>query len=102
MTQKFKLFLFDQNNSGGGFELDDKLCHRLVLEEVTEVYFDGVEDGRDCECCGDRWYGCEEVEHDNPLEYLQSLADMYGWTVPDVRIFYMDGSVAELFTRKPE
>ena len=25
-------YLFDQNNSGGSFVLNDKLCHRLFIE----------------------------------------------------------------------
>lgn len=69
---------FDQNNSGGKYHSDDKLCHRLIieadsLEEAEEkafdmgVYYDGCNDGRDCPCCGDRWYGPQEM--DFPYRY---------------------------------
>jgi len=62
-----KIYQFNQNNSGGSFDVDDKLCHRLFIEsddldkaisiaENLGVYFDGCENGVDCECCGDRWY----------------------------------------------
>tara|TARA_R110000851_G_scaffold125896_3_gene256969 strand:+ start:331 stop:726 length:396 start_codon:yes stop_codon:yes gene_type:complete len=56
-------YKFWQNNSGGGYvgshyvivEADgpDEANELAVKSEA--VYFDGVETGRDCECCGDRW-----------------------------------------------
>lgn len=56
---------YDQNNTGGWF--DDGMPLVLWVQAETEsdadaralalgVYFDGVEGGNDCECCGDRWY----------------------------------------------
>lgn len=55
-----------QNNSGGYFIVDEKVCHRLFIEATSEeeairkaeslgCYWDGVENGNDCSCCGDRW-----------------------------------------------
>lgn len=63
---------FTQNNSGGEWKFDDKLCHRLFIEARTKekatekailmgVYFDGVEEGQDCSCCGDRWSEPDEI-----------------------------------------
>lgn len=57
---------FSQNNSGGSLTEDNNLCHRLFIEarnvaKAKEkairlgVYFQGVDDGIDCSCCGDRW-----------------------------------------------
>lgn len=57
---------FNQNNSGGHFVVDDSLCHRLFIEaddkdeaiskaEELGCYWDGVDKGIDCPCCGDRW-----------------------------------------------
>lgn len=160
MTVEF--YEFSQNNSGGGFDVDDKLCHRLFIEaedsdsanEIAKtlgVYFDGVDKGDDCNCCGDRWseaYGPFDLErinangyevtvferrngdsaekrwkeqygnyaiHEEPRwvkktwrgytgkikfrnieEYAQFLTDEYGWTTPDTRIYYIDGTVAEI------
>lgn len=62
-----KFFEFSQNNTGGSFDVDDKLTHRVLIEADTAeeatakaeelgMYWDGVENGMDCECCGDRWY----------------------------------------------
>lgn len=70
--------MFDQNNSGGEFEVNDKLCHRIIIEEKSErlailkaeklgCYWNGCDDGIDCSCCGDRW-------SINPL-----LIDLDGW-----------------------
>lgn len=161
-------YCFDQNNSGGSFVVDDKVCHRLFIEansteeaiskaEDLGCYWNGVASGMDCPCCGDRWscywlnpvnlekYQTEgyrvsvfdgiyrntkkewenryrkyrvikEPEFDkgysvrsyvgaigfnNIEEYAQYLADEHGWTIPDARIYYSDGSVKEIFTEKP-
>jgi hypothetical protein len=32
--------------------------------------------------------------------YAQYMADEYGWTTPDVRIFYKNGEVKEIFIKK--
>lgn len=162
-----KFYEITQNNSGGTFVTNDKLCHRLFIEandqteakikaEYLGCYWDGVANGRDCPCCGDRWYGWfDKVNLDewkkegylvniydhytNPEElwykkyskytiveepkwrtsswggsksfegkiafpdirdYAQFLANEYGWTTPDARIYYKDGRIIEIFTDK--
>lgn len=127
---KTKWYQFDQNNSGGSFEVDEMLCHRLFIEapnlesaidhaESLGVYFDGVDKGWDCECCGDRWYkpwSDEGMEfpltcgqewntrkvtvYNTPKEYAQWYANNYGWTSPDARIFYLNGTVEEVFSNE--
>lgn len=65
--EKLKWFVFDQNNSGGRFVVNDKLDTRVFIQaknakeanylaETLGIYFNGVEDETDCDCCGDRWY----------------------------------------------
>ena len=60
-------FTFRQNNPGGKFELTDTIGHFVIVEAASAaeaderarrigLYFDGVDEGRDCPCCGDRWY----------------------------------------------
>lgn len=154
---------FAQNNSGGRFIVDDKVCHRLLIEaddkyeavsiaEDLGCYWDGVSDGIDCPCCGDRWDSdCDDIPIDkystegyrvhvygeicdktiarwnekygkyeqilpptfekgffsktysgkirmrNIEEYAQFMADEYGFTFPDARIYYKDGCVKEIF-----
>ena len=84
-------YQFDQNNSGGSFVIDDKLCHRLFIEadnyiEAEEkafdmgVYFDGCEKGLDCSCCGDRWYSGDELD-------LNSINEK-GYTVSEMKSGY--------------
>lgn len=150
-------FEFTQNNSGGSFTVNEKLCHRLFIEAPTPnvangiaedlgIYFDGCDEGSDCPCCGDRWYkagtpekiplyyggmskqeaeglskryGIEMRQRKKPTDgryfdgkrpfevvfptleiYAQYLADHYGWTKPDCRIFYASGRVVEIFSEK--
>lgn len=170
-----KFYEFSQNNSGGSFDVDSKLCHRLFIEatsvdeavskaENLGCYWNGVDNGMDCECCGDRWYpqsdhvdldnmnkrwkgyGVSEyltekskkdlsdadailelvsryqgsawieepkveikygsrvvtgkIRLDSIEQYAQILADLHGWTKPDCRIFYKDGSVKEVYSKK--
>lgn len=159
---------FDQNNSGGSFIVDDNVCHRLFIEATNEeeaiakaedlgCYWNGVANGIDCSCCGDRWtpyadeinllefatsgykvsaygkdrdsaiiewnkrYGKFKIISAPSLEnkiflsgvyvtgsicfadieeYAQFLADEYGWTTPDARIYYANGKVAEIHSSK--
>ncbi|MCY8493708.1 hypothetical protein [Bacillus inaquosorum] len=156
---------YTQNNSGGSFVTNDKLCHRLFIEatsyeeadtiaEGLGVYWNGVSEGIDCDCCGDRWEIADPVDLDrinkkgwevgvysniaspekeeewkarygnypihtapawsdyifrsytgkvafeNVEQYAQFLADEYGWTTPDARIFYKNGTVTEVFKNR--
>lgn len=62
-------FEFRQNNSGGSFVIDENAGISVVViieadtakdanecAESIGLYFDGCEKGRDCDCCGDRWF----------------------------------------------
>jgi len=97
--------MWSQNNSGGHFVVDDDLTWRVVIEsddyEQAEiyalgigVYYDGVDQGRDCSCCGDRWYEGSKLHYEDQtlVEYLQEYADDYGWENPSVIIHYADGT----------
>lgn len=157
-------YQFDQNNSGGFFITNEKVCHNLFIEadsvdeainkaEELGCYWDGVANGQDCPCCGDRWnrdyvntvpieryktegyavstydgihqdavsrwmekygeYECVshpvyeksfigqrftgKISFRNIEEYAQFLADEYGCTSPDARVYYKDGKVKEIF-----
>jgi hypothetical protein len=65
-----RLYRFMQNNSGGKFKAP---ALTLYVEaesavkanrEATEhgVYYDGVDNGLDCACCGDRWRKVDEFD----------------------------------------
>lgn len=118
---KTKFYEFNQNNSGGSFDTDEKLCHILFIEaenvqqankiaEGLGVYFNGCDNGIDCSCCGDRWYEADgyneinlnklskayKIEFNTIEDYAQCVADRYGWTNPDSRIFYLSGKINEI------
>jgi hypothetical protein len=167
-----QFYEISQNNSGGSFVINDKLCHRLFIEaesskQATRIaenlgcYWDGCASGMDCDCCGDRWHqpdtildfdnintrwGGYEVRHwlkddnvnkdvaiqnmkamypnadwlteptvdirygstrvfgrikvDSIELYAQILANLFGWTEPDARIFYKNGEVKEINSNK--
>ncbi len=79
-------YTFHQNNSGGSFVEDDNLKNMVIIEaadanEANEkaknlgIYFDGVIDERDCDCCGDRWYPASESDGTKrPESYGRTLA----------------------------
>lgn len=63
-----KWWHFSQNNSGGSFghDPDRGIGYSVFVEAHSAdeasaraqdigIYFDGVREGLDCECCGDRW-----------------------------------------------
>lgn len=106
-------FEYSQNNNGDRFVTDDDLAHRVFIEapslcmangkaQAIGIYFNGVEIGYDCECCGDRWYDPDELDisKDELVAYSQNLADKYGCTSPDAIIHYQDGTKQEIFTNK--
>lgn len=157
-----KFYEFTQNNSGGSFDVDENVCHRVIIEATSEedaiIKFKPMilNQSGSCPCCGDRWdeNGAEEIplskwkgkgyevgvyshykdaEHrwfklyghlprliepawgksiggskefkgkiyfDNIEQYCQYLADQYGWTIPDIRIFYADGTNIAIFSSK--
>jgi len=59
------IYSFDQNNSGGYYckpaqniivkDARDE-DHAIEIALAAGMYFNGVADGVDCDCCGDRWY----------------------------------------------
>ena len=74
-------YTFSQNNSGGYFIINKYLSQYVIIEANSAdeanskakgigVYFNGVEEGTDCDCCGDRWIEVYEGSAcDTPLIY---------------------------------
>ena len=57
-----RFYEYHQNNSGGDYIGPTRLIieapNYVVANEIAEkngVYWNGVRDGKDCPCCGDRW-----------------------------------------------
>lgn len=70
-----KWFHFHQNNSGGVMMGPiDIYVRAKSAEKANEkaekyggVYFHGCREGKDCSCCGDRWWRAEDYDaEDNP------------------------------------
>ena len=99
---------FRQNNSGGSFSGPaisviveaDSASEANDIAESKGVYFNGCDDGSDCECCGDRWYSVDErcamkvpSIYDTPLNEGHERSK---WAdhdeVPTAKVFYKNGS----------
>lgn len=101
---------FDQNNSGGHLHIDDRVCKHVIIEachasEANEraeglgIYFDGVENDRDCACCGDRWYQAwgqgkdeSQIHGHHPATYNEMFVEP-GEVF--CRVYYLDGRITE-------
>ncbi len=65
-----KFFSFSQNNSGGHFDVDENVCHRVVIEafdknHAISLFLPMIEcQSGSCSCCGDRWSpeNCNEIK----------------------------------------
>ncbi len=118
-------YLYDQNNPGGFFHENEKLCRKVIIEADLEseankkaeslgIYFNGVRDGIDRSCCGDRWYSPTEINFphigwDNEVfqditEYVNDLQKYSSCAFMKInaRIFYKNGDVQEFIHPKWE
>lgn len=107
-----KFFTFSQNNSGGSFDHDEKagIGHYVIIEANDEhdayeraerigLYFNGVSDGLDCDCCGDRWSNYVDPT-DKPMIYDTDVSDLkyetsYSWGIPSY-IHYANGTFKKI------
>lgn len=108
-------YTFYQNNSGGEFVVDVErgISHYVVIEapdrdesiiiaEGLGLYWNGVADGIDCECCGNRWdppwyYAGDAIPmvHSESVEKASRLSHyrfMHKGT-PEVFVHYLDGRI---------
>lgn len=104
-------YLFNQVNSGGFFVVDEKVTQNVIIEatsaddaniraETIGIYFDGVNQGEDCECCGDRWGKVSDDDGtDEPLLYDKPPEEHFPWFlkegVPYCRVYFLNGNVKE-------
>jgi hypothetical protein len=112
-TKQSKFYHFNQNNSGGSFTFSEGISVHVIIEALSTehaesraeeigLYFDGVSEGRDCGCCGDRWtrlYGDEG--HDSPYLYGDPVgggtnddwARRWSNGKPYAYVHYLDGRI---------
>lgn len=110
---------FRQNNSGGSFRTDlvagvsifvsieaIDYWHAVYKAERIGLYWDGVDRGYDCSCCGDRWSKpWSEDGTEEPTIYGEAISDPETWVFktgdddePEGFIHHMDGRVEAVFT----
>jgi hypothetical protein len=81
-----KFYRFRQNNSGGHFHENDKVGELVIVEAISHteaneiaedngIYFDGCDSGRDCSCCGDRWYKAHKYDEEEAETDPNKLLD---------------------------
>ncbi len=88
-SPKTRWYHITQNNSGGSFDYDAVrgITHHMVIEATDwqhansralglGLYHNGVENDRDCECCGDRWYPLHDRDKGDtePMVYGKPVA----------------------------
>lgn len=107
-------FEFRQNNSGGGFNIDESAGISVIViveadnanqanskAEDIGLYFDGY---GDCSCCGNRWYSqWHDAEgHKVPSHYGEPIQDVdfgtgynFKWnkTGPEAYVHFADGTI---------
>jgi hypothetical protein len=107
-------YTFRQNNSGGSFVIDDAVTINVIIEAANEtqanaiaervgIYFNGVDNGDDCDCCGDRWYPVSDYDGKesptvygvSPEVYVSERQDWMRWADKgeEVVLYYLDGTV---------
>lgn len=92
-----KWYCFYQNPSGGEYIGPEYILVQANsasdandLVQNHGVYFDGCDDERDCECCGDRWdrHYHEDYSTDSPCVYGEVVGPS-----DNVKLVYSDGRV---------
>jgi hypothetical protein len=110
-------YIFRQNNSFGTFEYDANagITAKVIVEADGQpdahkraeslVYFDGVDKGIDCPCCGDRWSRLysDDPGTDVPTDGYTPLKDLHAEKFnyasmrgkkPEFAVHYLDGTRA--------
>lgn len=102
-----KFYSFSQNNSGGSFSKSetDGISEYVIIEaenakkandraEEIGIYFNGCNEGVDCDCCGDRWYSVDESDgEETPSIYGESIEKAEKSTFREsCFVHYLDGT----------
>jgi len=114
-----RFYTFNQNNSGGRFHEDEisgigayVIIEANSADEANEraesigLYWNGVDEGRDCDCCGDRWspVGGWRTDDGNlvPMIYSKEVfpcekgdKPYMDWDIPSF-IHYLDGTIRKV------
>ena len=111
-SKNTKFYVFRQNNSGGEWRTDEKkgVAQVVIIEAESAdlanlkaqqigIYFDGVSDGSDCRCCGDRWSRVREDKWDSGTSLdsvVSQFRDDYYRKNYQVYVHYLNGRFERL------
>lgn len=100
-----KFYTYDQNNSGGSFDVDDNVSEYVIIEaksadhankiaEDIGIYFDGCSTGDDCSCCGDRWYRAYDDDGKDEPMICSTPVRQYGGSIfkNKVIVYFLNGT----------
>jgi len=105
-------FLYQQNNSGGRFVVDENVSPHVYIEANNEkeadsraeevgIYFDG---GGDCPCCGERWDGA--CDFDRVEDLYDAIMSLEGTRIfkehGEVRIHRLNGDKISISLNEDE
>lgn len=98
-------YWYNQNNSGGGFDDNESVTYHVFIQahdveaanqKATElgIYFDGVAEGKDCDCCGDRWTYPEDTGETPKMygELLEAFVDTWSAFNRKAYVYQIDGT----------
>ena len=108
-----QFYHFDQNNSGGVFIFNNEVSTHVIIEahsaleansiaEEHGIYFNGCDDGIDCDCCGDRWsraHGEGTIEpliYGQPIEEALKSKPRIKWNKKgetEIIVYYLNGDI---------
>lgn len=98
-----KFYEFNQNNSGGHFDVDDNVCHRVIIEakdehHALELFEPMIEyQSGSCPCCGERWYlSADEVKLDEWKEKGYPVGVYSHYDKPEERWFKLYGELPRI------
>ena len=103
-------YTYYQNNSGGDFDEDEQVCQYVIIQALSPdqadaraesigIYFNGVSEGKDCRCCGDRWYPASEhsavptIWGKSPDDYKPIFRLNKGQIF--CRVYHLNGTITE-------
>lgn len=104
-------FRYWQNNSGGSFEHDPAagIGYFVFVEADNDdqansrakeigIYFDGADEGYDCDCCGDRWSRAWDSKPDGYDVLIEPPTTVKNRYFPEIKsyIHYKDGRIVQL------
>lgn len=96
-----KFYEYNQNNSGGDYVIDKhrgigetviieavNIEHANTIAQRKGIYFNGVNNGIDCECCGDRWH--------EPYPHPYNSFPIFLYHYSHIYVHFLDGNIFKL------